>query len=98
MKAKEYYTQYKEKLKTERQSLVFMSILKQMFNEVKTIQLARKANTNQALNAIFKEMNQKCNAFTGLIKKDGGVPYKKDAFYGFIKIEMPAFYKLLMKK
>ena len=103
MKAIEYFKKYKEKLKepNEMDSQIdhkyycVVSSLMDLFNEVKTIQTARKAKSDSAMIAIMNEQNLKANSFIKMVNLDYNLGIKRDAFKDFIKDQMPELAKMI---
>ena len=103
MKAIEYFKKYKEKLKepNEMDSQIdhkyycVVSSLIDFFNEVKTIQNARKAKSYSAMIAIMNEQNLKANSFIKMVNLDYNLGIKRDAFKYFIKEQMPELAKMI---
>jgi hypothetical protein len=103
MKAIEYFKKYKEKLKEpndigseqDYKYYCVVSTLMDFFNEVKTIQLARKAKSNSAMIAIMNEQNLKANSFIKMINLDYNLGINRDEFKDFIKDQMPDLAKMI---
>ena len=91
MKAIEYFKKYKEKLKqpNERDSELnhkyycVVSSFMDFFNEVKKIQLARKAKSDSAMIAIMNEQNLKANSFVKMVNLEYNLGIRIDAFKEF---------------
>ena len=95
MKAKEYLRKYVEENQEEDNYYRVVKAFLDMFNEVKEIQLMRKAQSNSAMIAIMNEQNNKANSFIRQVNELDDLGLKKDGFKEFIKSQMPELYEMI---
>lgn len=95
MKAKEYFRKYVEENQDEEPMYRVVKTLMDMFNEVKEIQLMRKAKSDSAMIAIMNEQNLKANSFIRKVNEIDGLGVKNDAYKQFINDQMPELGKLV---
>lgn len=95
MKAKEYFEKYVNENQDKENMYRVVSIFFDLFNEVKEIQLIRKAQSNSAMIAILNEQNLKANSFINKVNEIDDLGIKRDAFKIFISQEMPELYKMI---
>jgi hypothetical protein len=89
MKAKEYFQKYVDENQDKEPLYRVVKTMIDMFNEVKEIQVIRKAQSNSAMISIMNEQNIKCNSFINKVNAIDGLGVKRDAFKGFINNQMP---------
>ena len=95
MKAKEYFRKYVEENQDEEAMYRVVKTLMDMFNEVKEIQLMRKAQSDSAMIAIMNEQNIKANSFIRKVNEIDGLGVKNNAYKQFINDQMPELGKLI---
>ena len=95
MKAKEYFRKYVEENQDEDAMYRVVKTLMDMFNEVKEIQLMRKAQSDSAMIAIMNEQNIKANSFIRKVNEIDGLGVKNNAYKQFINDQMPELGKLV---
>jgi len=95
MKAKEYFRKYLEENQDEEPMYRVVKTLMDMFNEVKEIQLMRKAKSDSAMIAIMNEQNIKANSFIRKVNEIDGLGVKNNAYKQFINDQMPELGKLV---
>ena len=95
MKAKEYFRKYVEENQDEEAMYRVVKTLMDMFNEVKEIQLMRKAQSDSAMIAIMNEQNIKANSFIRKVNEIDGLGVKDNAYKQFINDQMPELGKLV---
>jgi len=95
MKAKEYFRKYVEENQDEEPMYRVVKTLMDMFNEVKEIQLMRKAKSDSAMIAIMNEQNIKANSFIRKVNEIDGLGVKNNAYKQFINDQMPELGKLV---
>ena len=95
MKAQEYFRKYVEENQDEDAMHRVVKTLMDMFNEVKEIQLMRKAQSDSAMIEIMNEQNIKANSFIRKVNEIDGLGVKTNAYKQFINDQMPELGKLL---
>jgi hypothetical protein len=95
MKAKEYFRKYVEENQDEEAMYRVVKTLMDMVNEVKEIQLMRKAQSDSAMIAIMNEQNIKANSFIRKVNEIDGLGVKDNAYKQFINDQMPDLGKLV---
>ena len=95
MKAKEYFRKYVEENQDEEPMYRVIKTLMDILNEVKEIQLMRKAQSDSAMIAIMNEQNIKANSFIRKVNEIDGLGVKNNAYKQFINDQMPELGKLV---
>lgn len=95
MKAKEYFRKYVEENQDEEKLYRVVKSFMDMFNEVKEIQVMRKAQSDSAMVAIMNEQNIKANSFIRKVNEIDDLGLKPNGFKEFIKSQMPDLAKMI---
>lgn len=95
MKAKEYYTKYKNMLTSNEEHLVTIAardFLNELIGDTVSTAKSRKVVRPSALAAVVKETNQKYNAVSDMFKKEfGDSPLRHNGFLNYFKDTAPAW-------
>ena len=94
MKAKEYYAKFRDDLIKEFKegagATVTTRLVHEMLDEAIKINEARGGKTYAAIEAAFREQNQKWNALASMFEKEFGYPIlKRNALAAYIDRIMP---------
>lgn len=98
MKAKEYFERYvneHQEFSGKSKEWKLIKTFRDIFCEAETIAKSRNAQTANAYQNIFKELNQKANSFSKMVNEIDDMGIKDNAFKLFVQAENPNFFSMI---
>lgn len=87
-RAREYYEKYEDSIREDPEKAA-VALLKEFSGEVKELCDKRHVKKDGAIYAILRELNQKWNALSNIVKKEQGAsPIRVDGFRRFYEMKM----------
>ena len=102
MKAREYYTKYKERIASTDDKVSLQGVcdmICELSSEAKEMITKRNIRTNRGSISVLRELNDKYNAICRMFEKEyGASPIKKDGFMSYWRNQIPELDTSLRRK